>query len=377
MEKYRGTLSKPINVTDTGMRMLKCAKDNGYLNAAMQIFRVDMQRKLVGPRKDLICKALVYSTVLDRLVSLMREDYRILETTLKVWPKVTDDDGFKKYTSTFGKIKYFTIRKNLESIVKAFKKGEVDPNMGRIMLPLNILEAVITDFFHGNSPNAKSGLHLAFNPPGSPNEATGAGKTTIESESAISKALLLKPPLSREWTDLYSVWNTAFVMRYNDWPLFLAKLFTPAVGCYADHPHEYLYRRGLGLWVHLNALAFLRIASKNAQFSGWDLDSTQLKDFGYKNLESAQAYIAALRKKDPPLATKIAEKVNSAIESVKTKGSELLKSVETLVSGAWDSLKAKVSGLWGALKSKFSAIKDQFKSVFGDDANIDGIEPPK
>ena len=128
----------------------------------------------------------------------------------------------------------------------------IDPNYG-ISVSVNILEAVAEDFRAKNGDNALAGKALAKNRPGLKNDTrTHQGPTRISNNG---QRLEFRPPLPRQWADLYSTWNMAFVTNSElttAWPYYLVKLLIPSVSGYHDHPEKYLYARVTALYAHIN-----------------------------------------------------------------------------------------------------------------------------
>ena len=71
---------------------------------------------------------------------------------------------------------------------------------------------------------------------------TGAGPTRFSEDG---QRIEFRPPLPRQWADLYQTWNMAFISKYPDFPFFMAKLLIPSVSGYQGRPENYLYPRDL------------------------------------------------------------------------------------------------------------------------------------
>src|SRR5205085_6311394 len=129
------------------------------------------------------------------------------------------------------------------------EKHEVPYTWGRETLPLNIAEAALEDFRLKHLDNARTAMPLLFNRPGikklDPKSHNGPTRFSDD-----GKGILYAPPLPRQWDDLYSTWNLAFVSHYPNAPYFFAKLVNPQVGCYQQLPEGYLYNRALALYLH-------------------------------------------------------------------------------------------------------------------------------
>ena len=199
--------------------------------------------------------------VLDRLTSAMRADYKVLEACSQVWSEQLDRLQFIKYNllNTFLKkssiplfnlAKTFSVQPVVDDIVSCLRSGQVPPTFGRVMLPVNILEAKLLDFLEGNFANVGVALILAKQKPQKEeNHCSGAGPTLL---SVDGQAIQFNLALPLKWADLYQTWNMAFVTNYNSWPYFLTKLLIPSVSGYQANPSEYLYNRVLALITHIN-----------------------------------------------------------------------------------------------------------------------------
>ena len=79
------------------------------------------------------------------------------------------------------------------------------------------------------------GKSLAKHKPGQSNDTrTQQGETRISEDG---QKLEFRPPLPRQWNDLYSTWNLAFVTNTEltpAWPYFMVKLLIPSVSPCTD-----------------------------------------------------------------------------------------------------------------------------------------------
>ena len=164
---------------------------------------------------------------------------------------------------------------------------------GRILVPLNILQACIEDLRLGHTSNARSCLPLIFNPPGSKayNPLTQAGPSTFSEDE---NAFLRNSALPLQWNNLYSTWNLAFVSHYPNFPFFFAKLLIPQVSNYQQTPSEYMYNRALALYTHIQYEVFSRSDIKESDNSIDVSDVKPSRFWGDANLESAREYQKAL-----------------------------------------------------------------------------------
>ena len=192
--------------------------------------------------------------VLDRLTIAMRADWRILESCKQIWTNrykpwnVIYYNNRKKRSpiKVFVIMKMLSIHVTVTQILKALKYQTVDPEFGKIEVPLNILEAKAADVLLGNIDNARVALTLVQEAPGGKeNACTGSRPTTISADGH-SINFHLAHPLA--WTDLYQTWNMAFVTNFGSWPYYLVKLLIPSVSDYQDSPEGYLYARILALY---------------------------------------------------------------------------------------------------------------------------------
>lgn len=153
-------------------------------------------------------------------------------------------------------------------------KGSVDKkdaDSRRKALPLNISEAVTADYVRGFKDNALSGAVLAA--------------IQIKSVSISDGERRLKLELSQGWCSLYQTWNLAFITAKLDFlHILYPKLLAPAVMNAA--PHDYIFIRGMGLWLSINFGLFKKVTKASSpKLPGKDALS---KVWGEINLKHAK-----------------------------------------------------------------------------------------
>jgi hypothetical protein len=233
------------------------------------------------------------------------------------------------------------------------------------------MEAVLEDTRLGFTDNARAGMSMAVNPPGDTkaNPKTGAGPSRFTPDH---KAILYFPPLPRQWVDLYSTWNLAFVSHYPDHPFFFAKLLTPQVGCYQAAPEGYLYNRGMALYTHIYFTLFTRLDRKAKKPALADMDWSNkdlTKLWAKVNAASAHAYDEALAKADPSLANEIKLRVSNALQWLQEHS--VGKTLEELRSFISNDVLAKLNPKnWSVtatvekgLKNAGQKVKDAFEGL--------------
>ena len=167
---------------------------------------------------------------------------------------------------------------------------------GRLILFVNILEATLADIITLNTDNAKVGWVLDTNKAGSKdyNPRTGEGPSGWSDDK---KGICLRPPLPKEWADLYQTWNMAFVSQSESFPYLISKLLIPQVANYQNNPSQYLHKRVLTLYICLNYLIFDCAERMKAKIPVIRLDDRKLTClWGKSNLESAKKYKSKLLK---------------------------------------------------------------------------------
>ena len=112
----------------------------------------------------------------------------------------------------------------------------LDSLLGSVLVSGNIAEACGADLYFGLRDNARAGFDMIMN---AATQVSVAGK-----ERAV------KYNLSQDWDSLYETWNMAFVSTLNNVDRRFAKLLIPQV--IDAKPEDYIFNRGLALWLTLN-----------------------------------------------------------------------------------------------------------------------------
>jgi hypothetical protein len=232
-----------------------------------------------------------YALILENITKAMRHDIDFLKATVRIWDRELAKGIPWNFSNLLFLVKYYSIRAPLLNFIKSQAAGRINPNFGQFFLPLNILEATAYDWWQGNKENAYAGWILAHFFPGRPhNPTTGEGPTIL---SRDGNATQFCPPFPKEWADLYSVWNLAFVSQLNRFPIWATKLLIPQVSVYHDNPCEYIHNRMLALYVTLNHQLYAKDQVLPTYHSL--LDTRKItKAFSIQNAKSAVRYFKLL-----------------------------------------------------------------------------------
>jgi len=254
-----------------------------------------------------------YALVLERLTEAMREDWRIIECCKKIWKKARLKVGLSKYISLFERVKLSSLEIGINLILKCHKSRKVPSRFCRLILPVNIIEAIFADTRLGCKDNAVSGWPLATNLPGAKklNPKTGAAPSHWSKDK---KVIHLCMSLPGKWADLYSTWNLAFVSRYRDFPYFMTKLLIPQVACYQDAPEEFIYNRALALYTqcHYTFLGRSDLVNQGKEAIKWN-DRKLTEFWGEVNKESARKYSEEVKNHDPSLFNRFKAKLQNLL----------------------------------------------------------------
>jgi hypothetical protein len=275
---------------------------NNYLKKLLgqiSAYNADISRsesKIEIIDESLILSVVAYAFVLDRLTSLMSEDYRFIDEMVSHLANQANAWEFFKQKRFFTFMKVRSIEAPfIRRVPKFFQTGSVPTAFASKALVVNVLEAVVVDLMRGNINNALSGLVLAFHPPGSRkiNEKTGAGPTKFSQDG---KNLSFSYPLSKDWADLYGLWNLSFCNFFPRWPFVSVKLLIPRVARYQDEPETYLYNRTLALYVHCYFSLFAASALAGDRKNPYNLDFHNEKLFSLMSSVSRKSGLEYLRK---------------------------------------------------------------------------------
>jgi len=246
-----------------------------------------------------------YAMTLQNLTVAMREDHEVASACEDIWKaKSAAMGGAYKNIGFEGAVKYYSVEYPVSGMNAALEAGEIDPQFGRVILPVNILEAMAYDTATGNYDNVKTGWIAASHRPGNtPNAATGAGDTVLTEDG---NGVSVNMPLPKDWADCYHAWNMAFVSQFEQFPYSIVKLLIPKVADYQDKPDEYIHTRALALYAHLNFIFFRSENDEVGASGAFDWSTPEMtKLFGEVNREKAEEYAAEVDRLNPSLPTRV------------------------------------------------------------------------
>jgi len=276
----------------------RCAGANAYLTEFLDrsngetfdclYHNVQMEGARVLP------SVVTYGLLLERLTQAMRNDWRLIEACREIWLRARDADGMNSHLTVFERAKVLSIDVTINRVLGFHESGSVAPEFTRVLLPMNIIEAMFEDIRLGNRDNAASAWPLVKDRPGSWGREAKTGKVAAR-WSEDRKTILLSFALPRRWADLYATWNLAFVSHYGDFPYLMTKLLIPQVNGYQDSPEEYIYNRLLALYCQLHYTGFGRVdlARQGRDAIDWH-DEALTKLWSSVNRESAEKYSEAV-----------------------------------------------------------------------------------
>lgn len=209
--------------------------------------------------KDELADILAYGMVMSKTTSLIMGNVNALEEIHEIWRKESKNISLISHFNLFECVKYIGLVQ-ADGFRPLVKTGKVAPGYLSLALPVNILEAAVTDYWLGNKDNAYAGWILAKNGPTSKEDPrTGAGPAyTIKHPDKNGFRLQLRAPYPKAWADLYTMWNLGFVSTYSNWPYFMCKLLIPEVSHYQENPCKYMGDRFDALCLHAYAELFRR-----------------------------------------------------------------------------------------------------------------------
>lgn len=265
----------------------EAALNNNYLmkffeiaeneNFPLLVKKVWEEGRFVFP--DLICLMFVF----DRLTKAMVEDYTVVQALQKLWKNK------RKHSLKYGiftPIKLFSVERAIDNSIKDISSSfQLLPSKQKLLLAINIMEAVTTDYFNGNKDNAYAGWALAV-----------STRRRVYSFDDQHKYIYSVNPHPKQWADLYTIWNLAFCSSHPSAPYAYSKLLIPQVNNYKDEPALYMFKRIRALYIFCNYL-FLRDNSKINSFSmirNW-YDPKLIQLWGKINRECVEQYQQELR----------------------------------------------------------------------------------
>lgn len=275
-----------------------CAVENPYLKSAIAETKfhdlADLFQTIESEGSRVLPDVIAYGMVLQNLTKAIYKDINILKACNDIWVNALKDVSWFQYFKCFSPFelaKYYTIF-GLYGVIRDCEKGHTSPDRFRYGVPFNILEASLSDLFHGHWGNAKAGWALMTNPAGGNKDPDlGTGPTYVTDNEAGGKSIHTFHPLPTDWANLYTAWNLGFVANYNNFPYFMTKLLIPQVNGFQDLPEEYLFNRIIALWVHANSELFGRIHNKPT--INW-YNKGLVNAFNIANKHSAQDYQAKI-----------------------------------------------------------------------------------
>lgn len=190
------------------------------------------------------------------------------------------------------KVKYYSVKVAVDEARRALRKGKVNADFASYVLPVNIAEATALEWWYQHSGNAQAGKTLMRHCLDA-NASYRTGQKPAQFNVAGS-ALLLTPPLPKDWAKLYAVWNMGFVANLRAYPFHMAKLMIPSVNNFYAEPGQYIFNRAMGLYVHVH---YLLLSLKDDQeFREMDFHNEVVASaFSRANGRSAAAYESKLQ----------------------------------------------------------------------------------
>lgn len=276
----------------------RCAGANPYLveflNRAKGKPSERLRYKVQTEGAEVLPSVVAYGLLLERLTRAMRDDWEVIEACREIWLKARDEEDMKSHWAPFEAAKVVSIDITIDRVLRFHRSGSVDPGFTRLLLPVNIIEAMLEDIRLGHRDNAASAWPLVKDRPGSWAREAKTGEVAAR-WSEDRNAILLSFALPRRWADLYATWNLAFVSHYGDFPYLMTKLLIPQVNGYQDSPEEYIYNRLLALYCQLYYTSFGRIDLAKQGRAGIDWhDEALTKLWSRVNKESAKRYSEAV-----------------------------------------------------------------------------------
>ncbi len=283
----------------------RCAQANPYLveflNRAIGKYSERLRRKMQAEGATVLPSVVTYGLLLERLTRAMRNDWKVIEACRGIWLRAraaeleaSDIEKLKIHWAPFELAKVISIDIMIERVLQFHRSGSVDRGFTRLLLPVNILEAMLEDVRLGHRDNAASAWPLVKDRPGSWAREAKTGRIAAR-WSEDGKAILLSFALPRQWADLYTTWNLAFVSHYRDFPYLMTKLLIPQVNGYQEAPEEYIYNRLLALYcqLHFEVFGYIDRTRQGRDAMDWH-DEALTELWSSVNRESAKDYSEAV-----------------------------------------------------------------------------------
>ncbi|MDH3654373.1 MAG: hypothetical protein OEN21_08905 [Myxococcales bacterium] len=277
----------------------RCAAANPYLVEFLDRAKGEAFDRLYNQVQTegatVLPSVVTYGLLLERLTRAMRNDWRLIEACREIWLRARDADDMNSQLTVFERAKVLSIDVTIDRVLGFHESGSVAPEFTRVLLPVNIIEAMFEDIRLGHRDNAASAWPLVKDRPGSWAHEAKTGEVAAR-WSEDRKAIVLSFALPRRWADLYATWNLAFVSHYGDFPYLMTKLLIPQVNGYQSSPEEYIYNRLLALYCQLHYTGFGRVdrARQGRDAIDWH-DEALTKLWSSVNRESAEKYSEAVK----------------------------------------------------------------------------------
>ena len=237
-----------------------------------------------------------YAVVLDRLNWAMIRDWRLMEVCQHLWTSRFTFLTLSKIANPFMVMKTYAIQTAFNLTSEAVKTKKIEADI-KTQLQLNIGMAISEDIRLMNFDNALAGeallyldskANIGYPHTTSHNGAIGQGPWDgFAQVSEDGQNIELRPALPRQWADLYTTWNAAFVTIFPNFPYLIVKLLIPTVSDYQDYPEAYIHHRVPALWATINYhIGYLAMAGHVCDWSSKELTQS----WGKVNKESATAY---------------------------------------------------------------------------------------
>jgi len=276
----------------------RCAAANPYLAEFLDRAKGEafdrLYHKVQTEGATVLPSVVTYGLLLERLTKAMRNDWKLIQACREIWLRDRVAEDMKSHWTVFEHAKVRSIDITIDRVLGFHESGSVAPEFTRLLLPMNIIEAMFEDIRLGHRDNAASAWPLVKDRPGSWAHEAKTGEVAAH-WSEDRKAILLSFALPRRWADLYTTWNLAFVSHYGDFPYLMTKLLIPQVNGFQDSPEEYIYNRLLALYCQLHYTGFGRIdlASQGRDAIDWH-DEALTTLWSRVNRESAKKYSEAV-----------------------------------------------------------------------------------
>jgi len=243
--------------------LISAIKENPYLITFFDQFDFKhMEISSIQESKeqsDQILYYILFGFTLDRFNCLLRNDVTLLEETINHFQKTRFKLGFYRLSNILAVIKLHSIQIPVTRFISQKKAGKIRRNFGKYILTFNIFEATLVDICTGHFKNALTTLPLMiFNPnfQGCYGLLRGYDRGRESRFSVDKNAVEMYSPQQKKWSDLYQVWNMAFVSQFPEGLYLNMKLFIPSVAHHQDKSGEYMHNRITALLLAMNYIDF-------------------------------------------------------------------------------------------------------------------------